>query len=105
MCDARLPMTPRPRWVGLYLRVLVAAAAGLLVATWPLDAALRTTLAGAVTLAAAGAILRWLRTNAAALDQATWCACAARDTCVRVVVSAPRRRRGRRRRRGATLVV
>jgi hypothetical protein len=103
MCDARLPTTPRPRWIGLYLRLLAAAAGGLVVATWPLGAALRMTLGAVVTLAAAGMALRWLRANAAALDQATWCACAGRQTRVRVVTSAPRRRRRRRQRRGATL--
>jgi hypothetical protein len=102
MCDTRLPSTPRPRWGDLHARLLGAAAAGLLVAAWPLDAALRITLAGVVMLAAARMTLGWLRANAPALDLAAWRACTPGATSVRVVVPACRPHRRRRRRR-ATL--
>jgi hypothetical protein len=106
MCDTRPPTTPRPRWGALYLRLLGAAAAGLLGATRPLGTTLGAALGVVLTLAAAVMVLGWIRANAAALDQAAWCACASRETTMRVVASTTARpRRRRRRRRRATLGV
>ena len=106
MCDDHSAALPRPRWRGLYMRLLAAAAAGALVAASPLGAAARTTLEGAFAAGAVVAVLGWIRGNAAALDLTAWCDCAPATVTARIVESRPlRRRRRRRRRRSATLVV
>ena len=104
MCNSPSPSAPRPRWRVLYLRLLVMGAAGVLLAVSSVGPALRTALGCALAAGAAGAALGWVRSNAAALDQAEWCECAGATVTARVVLSRPRRRR-RRRRRSATLPV
>lgn len=89
MCKTPLATVPRPRWRGLYLRMLVAAGAGVLTTLAPLAPAPRTGLACVIVTLAAVAALGWLRANAAALDQAAWCDCAARTLRIRVVAPAP----------------
>ena len=105
MCDSPSPTAVRPRWHALYLRLLVAAAAGVLLAVSSAGPVLRTALGCALAAGAAGAALGWVRSNAAALDQSEWCACAGTTVTTRIIASRPRRRRRRRRRTGATLPV
>ena len=106
MCTGPGTTIPRPRWRALYVRLLAAAGAGALLATSSLAPALRTALGCGLVALAAVTTLAWIRANAAALDQAAWCDCAAATISARVVMSRPRHRQHRRRRRrGATLTV
>ena len=106
------PVTPRPHWLGLYVRLLVGSAAGALLAIALPASAARTVLGGVLAVAIVLAALDWNRRNAAALDLEDWCDCAPATITARIVEShrpvEPRRpleprRPQRRRRRGATL--
>ena len=78
--------TPRPRWGVLYAVVFLALTALALV-DLVAPARARLPLDGTLAIAAIVAIALWIRGNRAALDQHSWCECAAETITVRVIPS------------------
>jgi len=92
MCDVttrsgRARTIPRPRWgllSGIATLMLAALAAVEFVAS---PGAAETVLRCGLVLGGFGAIVLWARLNRLALDQQSWCDCAAERITVRVILS------------------
>ncbi len=74
-----------PKWTALYAVIALGGAASGLAAVCAVNPGVRVLIDAGAGAMVIGGLMWWLRANGARLDQAEWCACAARTVRVRVV--------------------